>query len=448
MMFRIPFRRRSLAVVASSFFINSFAASGVSIAQPPQTPPVLPSAASKPSGLIVHEWGTFLSVQGADGVALGGMIDSEESLPSFVRERDLQGRNRAGLFLKMETPVTYFYTDRPMTAEIKVDMPRGLLTHWFPATQSFGPRPIAEATKDNTPNQASFLDWGKVELFPDTPEYVGVKKPVTGVRPGAGAGSTWRFARETDSALVKVTKAPVTVRPELETEKFLFYRGLGEFDLPLSVVTTGLTDDVSLALANRGSDPLTSMFVVRVRGNMLQYAQISNLAGRSERTIPTATTLSAWMTKEDGVRQVKQKLTAALATEGLYSREALAMTNTWEASYFQNDGLRVLYVLPRRFVDEVIPIRIRPTPERIERVMVGRVEVLTPQQEAELLKQVTALKSSDKKTREAATAVLNGLGRLKEPTLRRLLVLSTLPEQREQIQALLRETLQKSTTQS
>jgi hypothetical protein len=31
---------------------------------------------------------------------------------------------------KMETPVTYFYTDRPMTAFVKVDMPRGLLTHW------------------------------------------------------------------------------------------------------------------------------------------------------------------------------------------------------------------------------------------------------------------------------------------------------------------------------
>jgi hypothetical protein len=183
---------------------------------------------------------------------------------------------------------------------------------------------------------------------------------------------------------------------------------------------------------------------VRVRGDALQYAQIANLAGRGERALGTAATLSAWMPEEDGVRQVKQKLTTALAAEGLYPREALAMTNTWEASYFQNDGLRVLYVLPRRLVDEVIPIRIRPTPERIERVMLGRVEVLTPTQEAELLKHVAGLQSPDKKARDEAVAALDRLGRLKEPTLRRLLVLSTTPGQREQIEGLLRETVQKS----
>jgi hypothetical protein len=141
------------------------------------------------------------------------MVESEEKLPRFVRERDLGGRNRACLFQKVETPVTYFYTDRPMTAEIKAEMSRGLLTHWFPAVQTFGPPP---APKGKPAAPGSFLDWGKVELFPDTPEYVGVKKPVRGVRPGAGADSTWRFARETDSALVRVTKAGAPVRPEYE----------------------------------------------------------------------------------------------------------------------------------------------------------------------------------------------------------------------------------------
>src|ERR1700733_14088669 len=94
---------------------------------PPAASPA-PNRSQQPaaSGLVVHEWGTFLSVQGSDGATLGGMIDSEEKLPLFVRERDLNGRNRACLWQKMETPVTYFYTDRPMTAEIKVDMPRGL----------------------------------------------------------------------------------------------------------------------------------------------------------------------------------------------------------------------------------------------------------------------------------------------------------------------------------
>jgi hypothetical protein len=144
------------------------------------------------------------------------------------------------------------------------------------------------------------------------------------------------------------------------------------------------------------------------------------------------------MPREDGVRQVKQQLTAALAKEGLFAREALAMTNTWESSYFHNDGLRVLYALPRRMVDELIPIRIKPAPDRLERVMVGRVEVLTPAQEGELLRQVADLKSANRKVRDAAQASLDRLGRLKEPTLRRLLALSTTREQREQIEGLIR----------
>src|SRR5947209_15414777 len=85
--------------------------------------------------LVVHEWGTFLSVQGSDGGTLGGMVDSEEELPPFVRERDLGGWSRAYLTQKMETPVTYFYTDRPRKVRFRVAMPKGLLTHWFPSVK-------------------------------------------------------------------------------------------------------------------------------------------------------------------------------------------------------------------------------------------------------------------------------------------------------------------------
>jgi hypothetical protein len=240
----------------------------------------------------------------------------------------------------------------------------------------------------------------------------------------------------------------VPVRPEHEVEKFLFYRGLGEFDLPLSIVSAGTADDVRLTLRNRGPEPLTAVFAVRVRGGSVRYARLPDLGGLSEAAVNTATALSAWMPLEDGVRQVKHALTTALAKEGLFAREALAMTNTWESSYFRNDGLRVLYALPRRLVDDAIPIRIKPAPDRLERVMVGRVEVLTPAQEGELLRQVANLKSADRKVREAAQASLDRLGRLKEPTLRRLLALSTGREQREQIEGLIRAALPKPAAKS
>src|SRR5260370_34663097 len=41
--------------------------------------------------------------------------------------------------LKMETPVTYFYTDRPCDVQVRVVMPQGIMTHWYPAVRYFGP---------------------------------------------------------------------------------------------------------------------------------------------------------------------------------------------------------------------------------------------------------------------------------------------------------------------
>ena len=51
--------------------------------------------APPPEKLVVHEWGTFLSVQGSDGATLGGMVDSEEALPRFVMERTESAQERA-----------------------------------------------------------------------------------------------------------------------------------------------------------------------------------------------------------------------------------------------------------------------------------------------------------------------------------------------------------------
>src|SRR5262245_59034964 len=86
-----------------------------------------PAPAERPAGgsgsLIVHEWGTFLSVQGSDGVTLGGMVASEEVLPAFVEARSISTWQRTKIFSKMETPVTYFYTDRPRVVNVRVDMP-------------------------------------------------------------------------------------------------------------------------------------------------------------------------------------------------------------------------------------------------------------------------------------------------------------------------------------
>ena len=57
------------------------------------------------------------------------------------------------------------------------------------------------------------------------------------------------------------------------------------------------------------------------------------------------------------------------------------MVNTWTKSYFQTDGIRVLCVLPQSWTDAFIPMTVIPSPKQVIRVMVGRVELMTPERE-------------------------------------------------------------------
>jgi hypothetical protein len=105
---------------------------------------------------------------------------------------------------------------------------------------------------------------------------------------------------------------------------------------------------------------------------------------------------------------------------GLYAKEARAMVNTWRASYFQTDGLRVLFVLPQKWTDEFIPMRVAPQPKEVVRVMVGRLELLTPEREQLAENAVRDLASPDEAIREGAFEYLREQGRYVEPIVRRM----------------------------
>jgi hypothetical protein len=327
--------------------------------------------------------------------------------------------------------VTYFYVDRPQTVEVRVDMPKGLLTHWFPAVTAFGP--VGDKTVGN-----SFLDWGKVQLIPDTKPISDPASPLLRLR-SVAAGNTWQFARQTDSAFVKIEgrDKPVKVRPGGELEKFLFYRGLGSFELPLEVRSDETRIGPRLMLHNRDKEALRGMFVLHVGNDTIQFAALPDLAGNE--TQPFVQRIDApRLSLKEGVPQAKQAVAAALVKAGLFDREAEAMVNTWEKSYFRTNGLRVLYILPRPTVDETIPIQIKPAPQKLDRVMVGRVEVLTPEDECRLERAVAELDDPRPATRKAAEAELARLGRLKEPVLHRIANLTTSAEVRSRAEALIR----------
>jgi len=74
---------------------------------------------------------------------------------------------------------------------------------------------------------------------------------------------------------------------------------------------------------------------------------------------------------------LKQAVEDMLIAQGLYQDEAQAMFETWRDSWFE-EGSRLLYIVPRQFVDNVLPLSITPAPLKTVRVFVGRLELVTP----------------------------------------------------------------------
>jgi hypothetical protein len=66
-------------------------------------------------------------------------------------------------------------------------------------------------------------------------------------------------------------------------------------------------------------------------------------------------------------------------------------------------------------------MKIDPTPDALVRVMVGRIELLTPERERAAETAIAGLASSDPRVRERAFAMLRGQGRYVEPIVRRTL---------------------------
>ncbi|MGA7221144.1 MAG: hypothetical protein WBX38_22710 [Candidatus Sulfotelmatobacter sp.] len=74
---------------------------------------------------------------------------------------------------------------------------------------------------------------------------------------------------------------------------------------------------------------------------------------------------------------ISRDLQDALTSQGLYPDEAHAMIETWKQSWFE-EGSRLFYIVPRNFLNTILPLTINPAPSQTVRVFVGRLELITP----------------------------------------------------------------------
>lgn len=416
---------RTLATVAAAALFTGLS----TLADPPEK-------LAAPNTLIVHEWGTFTNFAGSDGVYLEYRPLVTSDLPAFVFDRGGQTgllrirQNPIGAALakgrivsrsRMETPVTYFYSDAPMHVEARVAFPQGMLTDFYPPAKAMAPLvDPAEAEGKSVPKIGnSFADWGQFTIIPPKRATQAQAK-----LPETKSGDHYAAARLTDSDYVEFldTKADAVFR-----EKFLFYRGVGNFDMPVSMRALGHD---RFEITSTAGQPLPAAFLVSVDGGRVRFARLNNVGPKNEATLPAdATTLIA----------LGDAMADALTAAGLYDKESRAMIETWKLSWFGEDGTRLLCLLPQTFTDRVLPLTITPTPQKTTRVMVGRLETLTPEAEAGLARLIERMNDDDARTRDTAMRQLRRYGRFAEPALRRVGLTSESPEVRTRTEMLLKE---------
>ena len=307
--------------------------------------------------LVAHEWGTFTTVTDAGGNAVvWGALGGPADLPCFVLRQP--GMPKMAIFtrVRMETPIVYFYSHRPMTAALSVAFRSGVMTEWYPRAQS----------------TMSTLAWPRIEVLPNTDLDF----------PAGKGDSHYYAARQTDSAALRIGD---------QQEKLLFYRGTGDFQPPARPT---LTEDGRVALKGVGKGVL-----IENRGGKIGWRVVN---GPDPVARPELT---------GDLPSLRATLVDMLTEAGLYQKEARAMVETWRDSWFE-EGLRVLYLVPREFVDGVLPLRITPEPREIARVFMGRAELLSPDRRETL---AAALISRDADTLKSYGRFLTAFARYLAP---------------------------------
>ncbi len=379
------------------------------------------------SGFRVHEWGTNTIVVGSDGTMQRGLHHEEEDLPAFVYDRRQQELAQEA-DVKMETPVTYFYSEKPLTANVAVSFPKGVLSQWYPAVEWFYP-PIFKGKGDpdldpafpfTTPECRDHfssvvdgnLSWGPVAVQARDASPALADAPLDRY--------TWSHARAVAANAISVQ----TAAGATQDERFLFYRGLGNFPLPFTVAAkAGLAGrDGGLHLVNADSaQRVGAVFVLRVTKEQAAFvAEPGGVAagGTLDVDAPAATQpLDAY------ANDLAKAMVAELDKAGLYHDESIAMVKTWARQWFRTPGVRVLYLAPQAWTDAQIPLAIDPEPIEKVRVMMIRVEVITP-----------ALEDDDRKIfpmfdgaadeQQVVQQYFLGFGRFAEPRLRRAIALA------------------------
>jgi hypothetical protein len=355
--------------------------------------------------LVVHEWGTFTALQDDTGRGLTGINIDDEPVPKFVHnlapflhnhavlsnlhwEYRMKGapRRHPQVALRLETPVIYFYPPKdqttPFLVNVNVQFRGGWLTEFYPDAKASVPGMNDRGfdfgqLNGDTIGQLSWNDLrvGTTAEGPKTDEHV------------------WTAPRKVDAV-------PVTT-PKGESDKYLFYRGVGNQQAPLRLVRGKSRGDVEVYSNFEGviprdkSAPIRHAWLVDIGAKYVQFKEVGPFDAHSDPNKPSTKSRVDFHKAQLGIDTLKALMHAALVQEGLYSDEATAMLSTWDRAYFKSPGMRLFFTVPREWTDYYLPLSLSQ-PADVSRVMIARIELVTDEQRA-LLDQMRVTANSTAK---------------------------------------------------
>ena len=349
--------------------------------------------------LVVHEWGTFTSLQDEQGNALSGINVDDEPVPPFVHNLSpfLLGkpilshehwiyrmkavpRRHPQVTMRLETPVIYFYPpaqSESLRLNLEVQFLGGWLTEYYPSAEVDAPGLHERNFEfgDLSEQTVGCLRWSDLEIGAE----------------GSGPSTDWKVwtaPREVAAATVRSVEG--------EYEKYLFYRGVGHLPAPLRVAVNRSTRELEIG----GSPPpvgtrdttatIARSWLVDIRDDQrCAFRTVPEFELRVDNRALLATTSYAFAEEEYAPQRLtalRKEMHSELTRAGLFDDEATAMLNTWERAYFTSPGLRLFYVVPRSWTDAVLPLRLSIDAD-IARVMLGRIELISDRQQ-ELLERL------------------------------------------------------------
>jgi hypothetical protein len=387
-------------------------------------------------GLEVHEWGVF-GVNDDREVANADMRAEWAALPKFVFGQT-SGRslpiNQPQNYI-VRKPVVFMHSPQPLALEIRVDFPGGAPAVWWPRTV-YPAQELDRCSGDGKRKEAfRYLEW-----------HVQVKEPPKGqksnAQPLAVDKGHWiqsLRAVKADDVFTKtndgeyggfIKEGKGLPDSQYERERFIYYDGL----VPIGKRVAVTVEKDKVAVANRVKHPLFDVTVVDRRSpDHTRVARLAKLEAGAKVTELDFAEVGSKEWPEAGLSALTKQLTDA----GLFEDEAKSLAEVWKKDFFQADGLTLFFRLPQEEYEKLLPMKLKPRPEKLVRVGLVLHPHCEPDFAARVAEVAKGLNDDDFNSRERAQKRLEEMGRAAFGQLRKLRAQTKSPEMQRRLDDLL-----------